>query len=166
MSRKSVRLGIQKYLGNANVPSVGSVFAYAPKITTEEAFFQMEPPGAASGSVIYIDLQDQSESRGAFGGATSGIKWRLYKVSLICFFRSKKPDAQDVGADNDAFLDGLIATIQASRTAGGAVFQWGEGDRLMGTDITVRSDMPRALRLQMTQVYSVVDVYALEQLFT
>lgn len=166
MSRATVRAGIKKYLVNASLPSVGAVFAYAPKITTEEAFFQMEPPGAASGSVIYIDLQDQSERRAAFGGATSGVKFRLYKVSLINFFRSKKPDAQDVGADHDAFLDSLVAAVQASRTAGGAVFQWGEGDALQGTDITVRSDMPRALRLGITQIYSVVDVYALEQLFT
>lgn len=168
MSRASVRQAIADYLTASNVTGLGSAIPYPEKVTPEGDFIGTQPPGTAGGAVVYVHFDEQSERRIGLGGpldsAAPGLKMRQYLVVLICVYHSMKPSAAQVGADNDAFLDSLVAAIQSNRNAGspGTVFQWGEGDDLGGPDVEVRSEMPRQLRNQMTQVFSTVHVTALE----
>ena len=164
MPRATVRAAIADYLTSQQIPFVGAVFAHAPKTTTQGDFDDTQLSTVGSGAVIYVFLGEQSEERIRLIGNQLGGKQRTYKVSLICILQSKKRNAQDADADNDTFLDSLVGAIQASRTAGttGAVFQWGEGDTVGGVDISIRAEMPRINRYQMTQIFSIVEVIAIE----
>lgn len=164
MGRAAVRQAVADYLSSAGVTGLSKVFQHPPKFTGEGEFVASSDPGHTSGAVIFVHLREQNERRIAVGGATSGLKMRVYSVGLICVFRSKTANTEEVGADNDAFLDSLVDAILASRTAGApdAVFQWGEGDDFGETDVHVSAEMPRPLRLQASQVFSVVEVTALE----
>lgn len=169
MGRAAVRTAIADYLtsGIGTIPSLSKVYAHPPKITPEGEFFSGETTGVESGAVVYVHLATQSERRIAIGGPTSGRKARPYEVYLICFLRSVNPDAEVAGAANDDFLDGLTSWIEANRTANSsAIFQWGEGDKVGEPDVIVKSNTPRPLRQQMTQVFSTVEVLALEILDT
>lgn len=165
MGRAAVRQAVADYLSTAGVTGLGKVYAHPPKFTSEGEFVANNDPGHTSGAVVFIHLRRQSERRIAVGGATSGIKMRVYSVGLICVFRSKTADTQTVGAENDAFLDSLVDAILANRNAGApaAIFQWGEGDDFGEPDVHVDAEMPRPLRQQVSQVFSVVEVTALEQ---
>lgn len=165
MGRAAVRQAVADYLTTAGVAGLGTVYAHPPKFTSEGDFVSTNDPGHTSGAVIYLHLRRQEERRIAVGGATSGIKLRAYSVGMICVFRSKTADTQSVGAENDAFLDSLVEAILANRNAGapGTVFQWGEGDDFGEPDVHVDAEMPRPLRNQASQVFSVVEVTALEQ---
>ena len=168
MSRASIRAAVGDYLSNAGVTNLSKVYTQPPKFTDAGEFFSGQDPGHASGAVIYLHIPNQNENRQAIGGATSGQKQRVYTIGLVCIFRSKKPNTQDVGDDNDAFLDSLVDAIEANRNAGNpnVVWQWGEGEELYGVDIKVQAEMPRPMRLQMSQVFSVVQVTVVEQLST
>lgn len=168
MGRATVRAAIQVYLQNASITYLGKVFSHPPKWTNEDDFTANGYPGQGSGVVIYIHLRRQSEFRMALGGATGGMKMRAHKCTLICLMNSKKQNTEDVDADNDSFLDSLVATIEANRNAGSpqAIFQWGEGDTLYGVDIQIDSHMPRPIRMQSSRQFSLVEVTVLEQLNT
>jgi hypothetical protein len=168
MSRTAVRSAIQQYLQNSNVKFLGTVFSHPPKWTNETDFIANGYPGQGSGVVIYIHLRHQSESRFALGGATSGMKMRAYKCYLICLMNSKKTAAEDCDADNDTFLDSLVAAIQANRNAGSpaAVFQWGEGDTLYGVDVVIDTTFPKPIRSQSMRQRSLCEVTVLEQMNT
>ncbi len=167
MGRATVRAAIVDYLQQGatggNIPSLSTVFAHPAKFTTEGDFYDGQGPGIDDGAVIYVYLREQDERRIAIGGPHSGWKARPYTVVLICVLRHKGPDAQDADAANDAFIDGLVSWIEADRTASStAVFQWGEGDDVGGVDIHVEAGMPKPIRQQTTQVFTTVEVTALE----
>lgn len=162
MPRATIRAAIASYLTGANITGLGSVFQHPPKQTGEGDFVT---PGSPSGAVIYVHLAAQEERRIAAGGPTSGMKMRAYEVALICVYRSKLSDTEQVGAGNDTFLDSLTAAIQANRTPT-AVWQWGEGDTFGAPDVRVEAGMPRPIRQQAAQVWSIVTVTALELLET
>lgn len=162
MPRATIRAGIVDYLQAASITGLGSVFAHPPK-QTGEGEFQADQTG--SGAVIYVHLAGQEERRIATGGPTDGMKLRAYEVALICVFRSKLADTEAVGAANDQFLDSLTAAVQANRTPT-AVWQWGEGDTFGAPDVRVEAGMPRPIRQQASQVWSICTVTALELLPT
>ena len=168
MSRRTIREAIATYLEGSNITNLGKVYTQPPKLTPASDFYQGSDPGHGSGAVIYIHIPDQHESRIALGGPTNGNKLRPYTVGLVCVFRSTKPDVQEVGNDNDDFLDSLCTAIESNRNAGNAavVWQWGEGEQLYGIDIRVKAEMPRPIRQQTSQVFSVVEVTVLEWLNT
>lgn len=168
MSRQAVRAAIQQYLSTSDISYVGTVFSHPPKWTNETDFVANGYPGQGSGVVIYIHLRHQSEFRFALGGATSGMKMRMYKCTLICLMNSKKTNAEDCDADNDTFLDSLVAAIQANRNAGSpaAVFQWGEGDTLYGVDVVIDTTFPKPIRQQTMRQRSLCEVAVLEQMNT
>lgn len=175
MPRATVRAAITAYLQSGiaagAIPSLSKVFGHPPALTPEGDFYANQGPGFASGAAIYLHLITHDERRIAIGGATSGRKSRPYHVGLICVLRSTKPDTQIVGADNDLFLDGVTGWIQANRTAGvqegSTFFQWGEGDEGPGSiDLVVKAGMPKKIRGQSSQVFSTIDVTALEILIT
>lgn len=168
MSRTAVRSAIQQYLANSGITYVGTVFAHPPKWTNETDFVANGYPGQGSGVVIYIHLRRQSEFRFALGGATGGMKMRVYKCVLICLMSSKKTNAEEVDADFDTFLDSLTTAIQANRNAGNpqAIFQWGEGDTLYGVDVQIDARFPTPIRQQSSRQFCLVDVAVLEQMNT
>lgn len=163
MPRATVRNAITQYLQSSSIPFLGTVFPHPPKVTVEGEFDIGKFPGKGSGAVIYVYLQEQSEERVREIGLLLGGKMRTYKVTLICFLRSIKAKAELADADNDTFLDGLVKAIQENRTPGtGAVFQWGEGDEVGGVDIVIRSELPSTIRLQITQIFTTVEVTVIE----
>ena len=169
MPRATVRAAIVDYLQAASTTTpglqvVGQVFAHPPLFTSEATFFQNSWSGKSQGALIYVFLEEQFEQRIRLIGNQLGGKMRTYKVKLICFLRSTLVNAQDVDAANDTFLDALVLAIQENRQPGGAatVFQWGEGDEVGGIDIHVTAGWPRTIRAQIKQVYSVVEVLAIE----
>jgi hypothetical protein len=167
MPRAEIRAAIQSYLTAANVPLLGKVYQHPPKYTAEGEFVLTGYAGIGAGAVVFIHLQEQYEMRAALGGPTSGKKRRIYAVELLCVLREKKPSTEQAGADNDTFLDGLTAAIEANRTANSTVvFQWGEGDTLEGMDIKVEAGFPRPIREQTSQVFSRVTVTVVEFLTT
>jgi len=164
MPRATVRAAITSYLSSQNIALLSTVMPHPPKFTVDGTIFQGVTPGTGTGAVIYIHLAEQDEHRIELRGNAPGGKARPYVVSLICVMHSKKRTTQEAGADNDTFLDSLVAAIEANKNAGqpGVVFLWGEGSDLYGTDIKVTAEMPRPMKLGVSQVYSRVDVIALE----
>ena len=166
MSRSAVRSAIVTYLQNAGIPSLSTVKAHPARFTGDMEFFAGEDTGISSGAIIYVYLQSSNEKRIALGGAHSGKKAVEYTVALDCFLRSVKQKAQDVGQDNDDFLDGLVSAIRADRQAGApsVIFQWGEGIMPGSADIAVTSYYPRILTggNATLQVYSNVRVQVVE----
>lgn len=179
MSRTTVRQQIVDYLAPPGVPSVvefmSACLAHPPKVTTEDTFDLGVMGG--SGCVVFVYLPLQSEKRIALGGPHGGRKWREYEVTLLAVMRSAKDKAEDVDADNDAFLDSLVERIQADRNFGttlgdgqevlpGMIFQAGEGNDTGGTDIVVDVALPGTIRGQLTQIISTVKITVAEVLDT
>lgn len=168
MGRAAVRAAIVARLeaGIGTIPSLSKVFAHPPKFTPEGDFYAGEAPGVASGAVIYVHLLPHNERQLTIGAPPIGKKMRQYQIGLICYLRWKGKQAQTAGVKNDEFLDGLTEWIQATQTAGttGAVFQWGEGNEneAGSLDIVVKAGMPKPLRQEATQVFTTVEVMALE----
>ena len=169
MGRASVRSAIQAYLDPSfsHITNLGQVFAHPPKFTTEGDFVQGSDPGHSTGAVIYIHFPSQSETPVTIGPVGSSLKNRIFHVGLICVLRYKGNDSQEAGAQNDAFIDSLVEWIEANRTANSSsnqnpIFQWGEGDRSGQFDIDVKAGMPKTIRQQTSQVFSTVDLMAME----
>ena len=169
MPRAEVRQAIADYLLSARSTTpgleiLGDVLQHPPKWTGESDFFRNSWSGQGAGAIIFIYLEEQSEERIQLIGSVPGGKMRTYKVKLICLVRSLTGSAQEADATNDLFLDALAIAIQANRQPGGAqvVFQWGEGDSVEGVDINVTAGWPAPLNTQLLQVYSTVEVLALE----
>lgn len=181
MGRQAVRAAIHSYLelgiAQGAIPSLSTVKKYAQKITPETEIYEGQTPGSADGAVMFMYFGGNDSRRIALGGYKNGRKARLYKLSLICFLRWKGAATEPGEEANDAFLDGLVAWIEASRNAGtqavalggdgtGTVFSWGEGEGAGvtsgGDDIAIRSGMPKTLRGQTSQIFSVVDVDVIE----
>ena len=158
------------YLEGAGVTNLAKVFPHPPKITPEGLFVvKGEDPGHSMGTVMYIYLGEHHEKRKSTGGPHSGWKQRDYTTKLVCFTRSVTGKAPDCGIQSDNFLDSLTGVIEAQRTANsnGVIFQWGEGNQGIGSpDIMVEATMPRVVRGQLAQVYSVVTVTTVEMLLS
>ena len=170
MSRATVRSAITSYLENANVEYLTSVKPFPPKLTLEGEFYSGADPNHTSGCIIFLWIESERENRIALGGAHNGRKVVEYSFIMDCYFRSVEPQSEDAAAQNEAFLDSLIAAIRADRNAGapGVVFVWGEGPHPQGNgpDIEVTSYYPRNLKAgsQLTQTYSNIRVMVLEEI--
>lgn len=167
MSRSTVRQAINAYLTGYGVTNLSNVYNFPAKLTKEGEFFDGEDPGHSSGAVIFLYIENQHEVRFALGGAHSGKKGIQYTFVLDCYLRSTHKKSEDAGADNDEFLDSLVAAIRADRNAGapGLIFQWGEGNFPNGgEDIDITSYYPKQLNggASTTQVYSMVRVTVVE----
>lgn len=170
MPRAEVRKAIADYLLSARnttpgLEILGEVFQHPPVWTSETQFFANSWSGQAAGACIFVYLEEQSEERMVLQGQVPGGKLRTYKVHLICLVRSSAQGGAEVAdATNDAFLDALAVAIQANRQPGGAsvVWQWGEGDTVGGVDINITANWPSPINSQLLQVYSRVEVLALE----
>ena len=170
MSRATVRAQITDYLSNYGITNLSGVKPFPAKFTPEMEFFAGEDPGHSSGAIIFLFFETERETRIALGGAHDGRKAVEYSVVLDCFMRSTHRKSEDAGADNEAFLDSLMAAIRADRNAGNpaVIFQWGEGTFPGSADIEVVSYYPRLLNGagSTTQIYSTVRVSVIEILNT
>lgn len=170
MPRAQVRQAIADYLLSARnttpgLEILGEVFQHPPVWTSETEFFRNSWSGQGDGAIIFIYLEEQSEERLVLQGTIPGGKLRTYKVHLICFVRyAGDGGAEAADARNDAFLDALAVAIQANRQPGGPdkVWTWGEGDTVGGVDINITANWPSPINAQLLQVYSRVEVLALE----
>lgn len=166
LSRVAVTAAIAKYLNTAGILYLANVYPYPAKFTPEGEFYEGEDPGIDSGSMIFMRLESQHEKRIALRGALAGGKMVTYQLALTSLFRSSKPKTQDAGADNDAFLDSLIAAIRASKTAGttdGTVFSWGEGGINGGDDLQTEVFYPRPIKAGISQTNSRMTIQVLEE---
>ncbi len=168
MSRTTIRAAITAFLAPPNVAGLQTVIAHPAKVTTEGQFFVNEAFGTGTGAIAFVYLDNSVERRIALGGMSSGRKWRQYTAHLLLFLRSTKPQAEDVGADNDSLVDALIARMESDRTFGapGVIFQAGEGGEHGGDDIRVRTGLPVDIQGGMTQVFSTVTFEVCEILAT
>lgn len=154
----------------SGIPFLSTVQQHPPKVNDEGLFVMQQ--GLGTGAIIFLAIgPGQQEHRIAIGGAHSGRKWRSYPFKLLCFLRSVKPQSEAVGEDNDTFLDGLVARIEADRTLGtyglpNPIFQAGEGEDTGGDDIIVNSDLPQLMGGQLTQVFTSVELTVVETLDT
>lgn len=176
MTRASTTAAVANYLTAGQVPFLNTVNPYPPKVTTQGEFDL--GLNAGTGAVIFVFIEAQHEKRIAAGGAgiaplapIAGRKWREYTVTLLCFLRSTKQQAEASGADMDTFLDGLVARIEADRTFGTAgtptaIFQAGEGSDTGGNDIDVQASLPRLVNGQLVQVFAAVKVTVCEVIFS
>jgi hypothetical protein len=127
-----------------------------------------------SGAIIFMYLGPSVRARFALGGAHDGLKYSQYELTLNCYLRSQSDLAEDADADNDDFLDDLVAAIEADRNAGtaaapdgdgsGTIWQWGEGPWNGPVDISITPSYPTLLSedLSATQVYTEVTIRVLE----
>ena len=168
MTRVAVRSAIGAFLSPPNVAGLQTVYVQPPKVTAEQQFYVNEAFGTGTGAIAYLYLDESVEHRIALGGMRSGRKWRQYTAHLLVFLRSTKLLAQDVGDDNDALLDNLVARMESDRRFGAptVIFQAGEGGESGGDDIRVRSGLPVVLKGQITQVMSTVTFEVVEILST
>ena len=165
--RVAVTNAIATYLNGAGVTSLSNVFPYPAKFTPEGEFYEGEDPGTQDGALIFMRLGTQRSKRIELRGFTDpGGKMMTFTLTLTIIHRSSKQKTQDAGADNDAFLDSLIAAIEASKTAGpsdGTVFQWGEGGINGGEDLDLEVYYPRPIKAGVTQTNSRLVVQVLHQ---
>lgn len=170
MPRSTIRSAVVSYLQNAGITNLSTVKGHPARFTGDMEFFAGEDPGHSTGAIVYVYIENASETRIALGGAHNGRKAVEYTVVLDCFLRSVKNRSEEVGQDNDDFLDSLVAAIRADRQAGApsVIFQWGEGVMPGSADITVTSYYPRVLTggNATLQVYSTVRVQVVEILNT
>lgn len=174
MGRVAIRQAIIDYLAPAvsHIDSLGAVFPFPPRVTSEGDLFAEQAAGAESGSAIFVFIHTQSERRlgigppATIGRQTPAQKIRTYAVDLLCITRSHSDDVASAGNDHDAFLDALVAYIEANRTIAAEdtlTIQWGEGDMAGAQDIKITTNLPKAFRLQKAfQQWSVIEVTVLE----
>jgi hypothetical protein len=191
MGRTSTRQAVQAYLEagsqagpTAAVPFLSTVYAHPPKLVNESDFYSAEIPGTGTGGIIFIYIGNTDRrrigpaARNTDTGEYVGVgKWVEYDYALMCYLRTTKLEAEDAGEDNDAFLDGLIAWIEADRNLGtapgqgpsgvvpstpGAIFQAGEGSETWTPDLRVHSLLPKANRMGTLTVFTSVAMKVIE----
>lgn len=166
--RTVVRAAIVSYLQSGitagAIPSLSTVFAHPPKFTQQGDFQRGEDPGIQNGAVCYVHLLEQNERQLTIGPYPQSRKARYWHVGLICVLFSASVTTQEAGDANDTFIDGMVAWIEANRTANSdQIFQWGEGEMSPagGLDIDVKAGMPKPLRQQGSIVFTTIDTTAM-----
>lgn len=165
MSRKTVRHQTAAFLSAANITGVGTVFASPPKLSRSSDALDNSPAGAASGSVLYVEVWNSSEVRAGLGGPTDGKKLVTHQLRLHLLFRSRQRKAEDAMDDHDGMLEQLLAAVRADRTLGTAagtdpILQAGEG---VG-GIRVETGMPVEIGGGTTIVWTSIDMDAVEMI--
>lgn len=153
MSRLDVRHGIANYLAAANIPGIGTVYAAPPKISRSSDRLIGAAPGTVSGSVLYVEVFAEDETRVAVGGAHGGEKMVKHIVRLHLLFRSRQRKAEDAADDHDAQLEAVLQAIRADRTLGGTVLQAGEDT----TGIKIESGLPMDLGSGSVEQWTAID---------
>lgn len=170
MPKTEVRNALYAYLepSVSHITYLGSVYPALPKVANESDLFNFVPPGTGVGAVMYMFIENQEETRIAFGGPKSGRKFRPYGLSLLCVMKSDLAQASDGQAAFDEFIDSLTGYIEADRNAGdpSVIFQWGEGSEHAGPDIHIDYPVPKTVNGGVMLFQAIVRVTVCEVLNT
>lgn len=176
MSRQTVRRGIAVYLGGAydstlRVCTGNTTFGVNlvrpgwPKRVDDRDFGLGQ--GVLSGAYVNVHVRGQREQRVAFGGPNDGLKKVTYDIALHIFHRSHEAHGEDAEDHLEQVVNGLITRLRADRSAGGSVFQQGEGQSAgMGVDDLITSYGEPAVKGDRSETYAGIGVTALEFLHT
>ena len=158
MSRYSTRHAVVTWLGGDPVPTAptdqyGNSIAYGqPSLVSGVAtvfsgfntntdyadFGAGLPQGAKNGALIQVALPGpDTEVREAMGGATDGWKRITYRTMIRVFGRSIEEHVEIAQSVFDDVIEAIKARIRQDRTLGGQVFQAGEGQFGIQTEVMV-----------------------------
>jgi hypothetical protein len=152
----------------SHISTLGAVYTALPKVANESDLFKFVPPGTGLGTVIYLFIENQEETRIALGGARSGRKFRPYGLSLLCIMKSDLANPVDGQAAFNEFIDSLTNYIEADRNAGdpSVIFQWGEGGVNGGPDLRIEYPVPKTVNGGVMLFQAIVRVTVCEVLNT
>jgi hypothetical protein len=139
---RQVRAALAAYI--APTPGISQMFKDEPWIVTAEAW---ETPDGLPGTVAYVHIDSESETRVTVTGSPSAGKRVDYAVSIVILYQyviPDNPDGKDSWVDGlDDLLDALKARLRADPTmgtgAGGVVWQAGQDD----SDLSIARDLPK-----------------------
>lgn len=170
MGKSAMRTAVANFLDPAygsNITYLSKVYQALPKVADEADLFDLQPPGAGVGAVLYVFIEGHEERRVSVP-AVYGTKLRAYTVGLLVIFKSDLPDTLSGQVAFDELIDSLTARIQSDPNAGdpGTVWQWGQGQGQRFDDPDLRFDypVPKTLKGGVTLFQAVGRVFACEQL--
>lgn len=163
MSRATVRAATVAWFAPPNVAGLYTVYKAQPKLIPNTAYRAGAPAGTASGAIMFPHIEEETEHRIAFGGATSGHKLIEYKLGLVVRFLSVRTKSEDAQDDYDALIEAVKQRIRQDRTWGTSasanpIFE--AGDR--GPGIHLISDLPRQNKNGATLIWSALTVSMFE----
>jgi hypothetical protein len=163
VSRKSVRHAAAQFLQQPQIPGIGTVFASPPKISKNSDAYEGLPPGTESGSVVYIEILNVTETRIALGGPTQGTKKSLYTLRFHLLFRSSERDSQVAMDAHDDQVELILLRCREDRTLGTqgnlySINQFGQGP----SGITISTGMPKLSGTGRTHIWTIIDGDAME----
>jgi hypothetical protein len=110
MTRSQVRTEVGTWIAGANIAHLNQIFTSFPKRINFQANSTAGEITRAAGVVF---IQNESESRVALGGASSGWKRIDYSVMFQVYTHSVAQYAQDAMDDFDAIIDAVKDRIRA-----------------------------------------------------
>lgn len=145
--RQQVRLAVASYFGGTLQTSdagvyyqggsltaygLGTAFPYEVKGIPDSYYTAGTAAGFGWGAVMGIKLS-RSTRRDSYGGATSGWRKRLYKVTCELVALSQEPHLETAGAGLDDLIEAMHTLIYADRTLGttGGAYASNPGGRLL-----------------------------------
>jgi hypothetical protein len=141
MGAKHVRAALRDFI--APTPGISQMFKDEPWLVTAEAW---ETEDGLPGTVAYVHIDDEHESRLTITGSPETGKRIDYKVSIVILYQYTIPDepgSKDEWVDGlDDLLDALKARLRSDPTmgTGGAViWQAGQADG----DLHITRDLPK-----------------------
>lgn len=160
MGAKAVRAALRDYI--APTPGISQMFKDEPWLVTAEAW---ETEAGLPGTVAYVHIDEEQESRLTITGSPVAGKRVDYVVSIVILYQytiPSDPGSKDEWVDGlDDLLDALKGRLRSDPTmgTGGAViWQAGQGE----DDLHILRDLPKlnhgkvlswnALRLQVTEM--------------
>lgn len=142
MGAAAVRTALASYI--APTPGITAMFRDEPWIVTAEAWTTEE---GLPGTVCYVHINHESETRIAATGDGATGKRIDYEVGIVILYQYTIPDAP-VGKDSwvdglDQLIDTLKARLRADPTMGtgenGVIWQAGQNDG----DLAIQRDLPK-----------------------
>lgn len=110
MSRQQVRTAVADWIAAANITNLNQIFYSHPKRINFQANSTAGQMNRAAG-VVFIN--NETESRIALGGESSGWKQITYDVTFQIFLHSMENYSQDAMTAFDAIVDGVKAQLRA-----------------------------------------------------
>lgn len=108
MAARQVRLAIRDYL--APTAGVTRAFKDEPRFAAEEAWYTAD---GTHGTVIYVHIDDEQESRFVLSGSPETGQRVEYVVSVVILYEYAIPAEEDSADDWVDGLDDIIAALKA-----------------------------------------------------
>ena len=148
MGRVFVRNAVAAWFAPPAVAGLNTTYTGVERWMPGQDFFAQMPAGTESGAVCFPYITDQRRRRVTLQGPTPGGKESIFEVDLVVRFASNQSVVHKAQDDHDAMIDAVVVRLEADKRIGTSgqpeqVFMAGEGDTVDGTDILVRSDLPK-----------------------